>query len=48
MREGGVALMEVACKGADGQNTGQLENLRKLVEQFILVFNEYQDHGCSS
>ena len=48
MGEGGVALIEVACNRADGQTTVQPENLRKLVEEFILVFIEYQNHGCGS
>jgi hypothetical protein len=47
MREGGIALIEVACNRADGQTTVQPENLRKLAEEFIFVFIEYQDHGYS-
>ena len=48
MRGGGVALIEVACNRAEGQTTVQPENLRTLLEEFILVSNEHQDHGCSS
>ena len=48
MAEGGVALIEVACNRADGQTVVQPENLRTLVEEVILFFIEYQDHGCSS